>query len=259
MPESITATPTPLPVRPWPLAPAAPTLWVKVVCRPLPLPSPVVLTFVFSVTFRTPLAPFSARASFAESLTAKPPIAGSESVTVPWCARTIARARRSETPGLNWASATTVRWGAWAAAALSFIAALGVAWATEPPRANGIASATSAAAVLYADKCQAPPCATSIGLAFPGSANPFHHSGELDACLRRTTCAAGFAGACPFRLGDRFADLLLEQIQRQFTDERPDARPVLVRDVALQPADPHGGLARVLGAHEVGGGRRLVG
>src|SRR5918996_6533828 len=34
---------------------------------------------------------------------------------------------------------------------------------------------------------------------------------------------------------------------------------VVLRDVALEAADDDGGLARVLVAHEVGGGRRLVG
>ena len=50
-----------------------------------------------------------------------------------------------------------------------------------------------------------------------------------------------------------------EQVVLQPAHERGHARAVVSRDVPVQAADAHGGLARVLGADEVGGGRGFVG
>src|SRR3954464_10380254 len=157
MPESITATPTPLPVRPLACATSAPTVFGKAVCSAggvvaagtllTTVPTvPVLRTFVLSVTLTTPLAALSARACLAGSLTAKPPIDGRRSVILPWWARTMARAFFSDRPGLNCARATTERLGADFAAAFSFAAAVGAAGATGPPTASGTAMAVRARA-----------------------------------------------------------------------------------------------------------------
>ena len=73
--------------------------------------TPVVWTLVLSVTFRTPLTVFSAPACLAESLTAKPPTAGSLAVTLPLGALTICLALASETEVLNWTIAVTDLFG----------------------------------------------------------------------------------------------------------------------------------------------------
>src|SRR4051795_6426384 len=53
---------------------------------------------------------------------------------------------------------------------------------------------------------------------------------------------------------------LRKEVLGQGPDEAgEDAGTVLRRDLALQAADPHGRLARILGADQVGGGRGLVG
>ena len=78
---------------------------------------------------------------------AKPLIDGSRSVTRPWWERTSARALRSETPGLNWTIATTLRRGCFLATDARRAWADGAAWATDPLAASGTAAASRTATI----------------------------------------------------------------------------------------------------------------
>jgi hypothetical protein len=101
-----------------------------------------------SVTFVIGLRRSSARARRAGSLTAKPLTAGSRSVMRPRWERTIARALLSETPGSNWAIATTLRRGCFLATDTRRALADWAACATGALAANGIEAAISAATTL---------------------------------------------------------------------------------------------------------------
>src|ERR1700742_4697167 len=98
-------------------------------------------TLPFSVTLRTPLAVLSAPACLADSLTAKPPTAGSLAVTLPLWAFTICFALASEIEVLNWTIAVTDLFGDFFAAVASFAAADGAALA-DVAAVSGTATAS---------------------------------------------------------------------------------------------------------------------
>ena len=185
----------------------------------------------------------SARACAPGSLTAKPLMAGSRSVTRPWWARTIVRACFSDRPGLNWASATTWRFGDFLAAEASR--------AGGGRRRVGDRSADGERNRDGDERRDGPPRQRLLG---NGTI-----SGHLRAPVRAASCSLFHRRALRPSASADWTLVLAGTDRPQARISAATPGPSSAGDVALQAAHPHRGLARVLGAHEVGGRRRLVG